>query len=262
MRLTRVAAALAVSAMIATLAVLLTVGEAVSFSQSNYYIFPLGGTSVDLESLVQTAQAQGYAVIRYDGSSVLAYQGAELATAPIETLLAGDRLLIVDGSRFLLRASGESSTYAVRPSSDGLELVFSPHEDQGLDGVLSALVDLEGLGVISSEVDFGFRAFARESLKGPVPPTGARTDSDLYWLTVAEDWHAFAAVKGLSLVGLRVDVVVEFLPGSALPAEYAEYVSSESASLAELLLPIDLLVELASSEGVGFVRQPYEPVIP
>lgn len=259
----RIVAAVAASALIISLVVLFGVGEDLMFSRSNYYIFRVGGAVTDLDSLRQAAQADGFAVIQYDGPSVVAFEGSQLASVPIEALLASPKLLVVDGSRFLLRVSGDLATYAVRSSSGGgLELVFSPSQDQDLDGVLAALLDLEGIGVLSSDVDFGFQEFAKDSLKGPETPAGARLDSDLYWLTVAEDWHAFASAKGLSLVGLGVRVVAEILPGSALPSEYSSYVSSASASLAELLIPIDLLVPLASSDGIGFVRPPYVPVIP
>jgi hypothetical protein len=258
----RIAAALAASATLVALAVVLSAGEELSFASSNYYIFRLGGAGTDVASVRAAAQADGFSVIEYDGSSAIAYEGASLATAPIESLLAGPKVLLIDGSRFLLRVASEASTYAVRPSAGGLELVFSPGQNQDLDGVLSVLLELERLGVLSYDVDFAFEEFDKSALKGPEAPGGARIDSDLYWLTVAEDWYGFAAAKGLSLVGLRARVVAELLPGSTLPAEYSPYISSESASLVELLIPIDLLVSLSSTEGIGFVRPPYVPVIP
>ena len=263
MRTKNLVVALVVASILAGAAVWLGTGEALSFSPSNYYVFPLGGGLVDTESLSLTAQTEGYAVVRYDGSSVVAYTGDQLSTQPVDVILASDRLLVVDGTRSLLRVSGESFTYAVRPSSVGLELVFSPYEEQTLDGVFSVLVALEQLGIIGTEADVGFfDTFEKDTLKGPPTPAGARIESDLFGLTVAEDWHAFAAAKGLSLVGLRVEVVVELLPGNSIPAEYAGFVASESESLARLLLPIDQLVRLATSEGIGLVRQAYQPVAP
>jgi len=263
MRTKNLVVALVVSSILAGAAVWLGTGEALSFSQDNYYVFPLGGTSVDVESLSLAAQAEGYVVVRYDGNSVAAYAGDQISIEPVDALLASDQLLVVDGGRFLLRVAGEAFTYAVRPSSLGLELVLSPHEAQTMEGVFSVLVALEQLGVIGTEADFGFfETFQRDALKGPPAPAGARIESDLFGLTVAEDWHAFAAAKGLSLVGLRVEAVVELLPGNSIPAEYADYVTSESESLVRLLLPIGQLVSLATSESVGLVRQAYQPTAP
>lgn len=262
MRVRNVVVALVVSSILVGAVVWLTAGDTLPFKQTEYYIFPLGGTLIDLESLSASAKADEYTVIRYDGNSVVAYAGESLATEPVDVLLASGRLLIVDAGRFLLRVSGEAVTYAVRPSSVGLELVFSPHEDLSIDAVVAVLQDLQQLGIIGDEVDFGFQSFAKDDLKGPAPPAGARIESDLYWLAVAEDWHAFAAFKSLTLVGLRVEVVAEKLPGSGIPVEYAGYVTSESESLARLLLPIDQLVSLATSGSVGLVRQAYEPVAP
>lgn len=263
MRTKNLVVALVVSSILAGAVVWLGIGEALSYSQSNYYVFPLEGTLVDIESLSHAAQAEGYVVVQYDGNSVVAYAGDQLSTQPVDVLLASDRLLVADGTRFLLRVVGEAFTYAVRPSSVGLELVFSPHEEQAMEGVFSVLIALEQLGVIGSEADFGFfETFLKDALKGHPAPAGARIESDLFGLMIAEDWHTFAAAKGISLVGLRVEVVVELLPGSSIPTEYAAYVTSESESLAGLLLPIDQLVSLATSEGVGLVRQAYQPIAP
>jgi len=262
MKARRLAASIAVLILLVGTVAWLSTGQALSFHQANYYVFSLGGPAVDVESLFRTAQAEGYAVVRYDSTGVTAYEGDQLATETLDDLLASSRLIIIDGGRFLLRASTETSTFAVRPNSSGLELVFSPQEDQAMDGVVSVLLELERMGILSEEVDFGFQEFARDDPKGPAPPASARMESDLFGLTVAEDWHAFASAKGLSLVGLRVEVVAELLPGSELPAEYADYVNSESETLVGLLLPVDQLVPLASSQSIGLLRKPYEPVAP
>ena len=262
MRARRLAISIVVLTLLVGTVAWLSTGQALSFNQANYYVFPLGGPVVDVELLFQTARAEGYAVVQYDDTSVVAYEGEQLATETIDGLLASSRLLIIDGDRFLLRASTDTSTFAVRPNSSGLELMFSPQEDQAMDGVISVLLELERLGILSEEVDFGFKEFAKDSLKGPAPPAGTRVESDLFGLTVAEDWHAFAATKGLSLVGLRVEVVAELLPGSELPVEYANYVNSESESLVGLLLPVDQLIALATSESIGLLRKPYAPVAP
>lgn len=237
-------------------------GQAVAFSSSNYYIFALQGTAADLDALSLAVQSDGFSVVRYEDNSAIAYQGGQLSALPVVEVLSGSHVLIADGSRFLLRVAEENYTYTLRPSAAGLELVFSPNTDQSIDALVDVLFELQALGVIGSEVDFGYEAYAKNALKGPAPPAGLRIDSDLYGLTVAEDWHAFAATKGISLIGLHVEVIAEILPDTLIPAEFFGYVVSESESLVELLLPIDQLLALAGASNVGLVRQAYQPVAP
>jgi hypothetical protein len=262
MRPKRLIAVLVASSLLLGTAAWLGTGEEMQFDQTNYYIFALGGAAANLESLSAAVEADGYTVVRYEGEGAVTGVGGLPATEPIDSLLARDRLLVIDSSRFLLRVVGEEHAYAVRSGPNGLELVFSPRTDQAMDAVLLVLLDLQRLGAIGGEVDFAFRSFAKNALKGPVPPAGARIESDLYWLTVAEDWHAFAAVHGLTLVGLRVEAAAELVPGAELDGAFSPYVASQSESVVRLDLPIDLLVSLASSDGVSLVRKPYEPVAP
>jgi len=234
-------------------------GEDLPFAPSDYYVFSLGPAVADLPALAQTAEAEGYTVVRYNEDGSIAPSGGSTAT---DALVATDRLLAIDSGRFLLRVVGESFTYAVRSATSGIELVFSPTTAQATESVISILLELQSLGAIGGEIDFAYRAYARDALKGPEPPVGARIESDLYWLTVAEDWQAFAAARGLTLVGLRVEVIAELLPGRAVPERFIPYVTSESESLARFHLPIDELIPLASSGVVDLVRAPYEPVAP
>jgi len=262
MRAKKLAVALVITSTLAVAAVWLSVGESLVFDPSEYYVLSLGGAPIDIAGLRLAAQTDGFTIVDYAGDTFVASVG-ELPTAdPLDLLLASDRLLVVDGDRFLLRVRGEPSTYTVRPSAAGLELVFSPAIVQEFDDVVAVLLDLQRFGIIGNEVDLGFSAYTKNALKGPAPPAGAMIESDLYGLTVAEDWHAFAAFKGLSVVGLRVDVVAEKLPGIALPSNVLAYVASESESLARLLLPIEQLVPLSLSGSVGLLRQAYEPVAP
>jgi len=243
-------AASVASALLVGAIVWLVIGEGLPFVASEYYVFSLGPSVVDLETLSTTAESEGFAVVEP------AEEGAT------DVPLGADQLLVVDGSRFLLRVADDAYTYTVRQGTDGLELVFSPKADQAMDAVVAVLLDLQSLNAIGGEVDFRYRTYAVDAVKGPEPPADARIESNLYRLTVAEDWHAFAAAKGLTLVGLRVEVVAELAAGVVLQDPFAPYVESASDSLARLLLPIDLLVPLASTGGVERVRAPYEPVAP
>lgn len=256
------ALAFAAVAVLAAAAASSAFAQEAAFTADQYYVFPLQGGTTDLDALSMAVQSQGFSVVRYEDNSAVVYEGSEISTRSVALVLEDPQLLVLDGSRFLLRVRTSEHVYTARPARNGLELVFSPIVDQTLDDLVSVLFSLQSLSVIGSEVDFGYESYAKESLKGPAPPAGLPLDSTLYALTVAEDWFSFAASKGISLVGLRVDVVAEIEAGSLIPAEYFGYVVGESESLVKLLLPIDLLVDLAESPEVTMVRPPYQPVIP
>ena len=237
--------------------------ELTGFSETEYYLLSLGGLTANVANIVETAQTAGFTVIEYEGERATAYRGDTETTEAISELLSSDKLLIVDNERIYLRVKKGSYTYTLRPSASGYELVIDPQETLPIVETLTTILNaLQGMGIVGTEVDLGFQAFSKDDLKGPTPPEGAMIDSDLYWLTVAEDWFAFAAAKGLSITGLRVEVVAEKLPGGSIPSEFSAYVQSETEIAAKLLLPIDSLVRLAESAGVGLVRPPYHPVAP
>ncbi len=238
-------------------------GSSEMLDPAQYYIFPMGDVVVEVQSLSQAAQAAEYAVITYSGNTIVALQGTSPATENIESLLASPSLLVLDGQRFYLHAEGPMLAYTMRPAAGGIELVVSPSEEIGtVDALTSILVELEGLGIQSSDIDLSCMAFPKESLKGPAVPEGVALDSVLYGLVVAEDWFQYASMKGLTLLGLSIEIVAEKIPGGTLPEAFASYVDSETEQLARLILPIDQLVPLAKLESIGYVRLPYRPVAP
>ena len=259
MRTRTVILALVVTSTLVVAGAWLGSSEDLPFAPTDYYVFSLGPGIADLAALSRAVEAEGYTVVRYGEDGSISASGDATAT---DALVTAERLLAIDSGRFLLRVVGESYTYAVRSATAGAELVFSPQTDQAMEAVISILLEIQSLGAIGSEVDFAYRAYARDALKGPEPPVGARIESDLYWLTVAEDWQAFAAARGFTLVGLRVEVIADLLPGATVSDRFAAYVTSESESLARLHIPIDELVPFASSGVVDLVRVPYEPVAP
>jgi len=238
-------------------------GEMPGFVGTDYYILSLGGLTADVPSVVAAAQTNGFTVIRYEGETTTAYRGATETGEAISDLRDSDKLLIVDNERIYMRVKESAYTYTLRPSASGYELVIDPQQALPIVETLTDILNaLQRMGLVGTEVDLGFQAFSKSYLKGPTPPEAARIDSDLYWLTVAEDWFGFAAQKGFSLTGLRVEVVAEKLPGGSIPSEFSAYVLSETETAAKLLLPIDALVRLAESAGIGLVRPPYRPAAP
>ncbi len=231
------------------------------FMQTDYYLISIGTITTPIESLIQTAQGIGFTVIIRSGNDVIAYRGNELTEEPEEVLLAAPSLLYIDGDRFLLRVVGEKFDYTVRPGADGYELVLVPHLDLPKWETLRFVIDsLLEMGVFDAEVEMQLPvSFQKDAEKGPVPPVGVAIDSSLYGLTVAADWFADAAAKGITRIGLRVEVVAEKIPGEAIPEAFIPYIESETEKLAMLLLPIDRIVELARSASIGYVRPPYRP---
>jgi hypothetical protein len=182
-------------------------------------LISIGTIDTPIESLIQTAQENGFSLA---GS----YGGEPLTEDPEEALQAMPSLLYVDESWFLLRVTGEDLDYTVRPTGEGYELVLVPHKDLPLgETVETILSDLQGMGVVGS-VDMELTSqYAKESEKGPRPPEGVAIDSALY----------------------------------GLPEAFIPFIESESGELAKLLLPIWQLTELARSSSIGYVRLPYRP---
>ena len=226
--------------------------------QTDYYLIAIGTIDTPIESLIQTAQANGFSVAGSYGGEPLG--GDPLTEEPEEALQAMPLLLYVDESWFLLRVTGEDFDYTVRPTGEGYELVLIPHKDLPFEETVGmVLSDLQEMGIVGS-VDMELpEQYAKESEKGPLPPPGVAIDSALYGLSVAADWFAEASRLGIDRVGLRVEVVAEKLPGGTIPEAFIPFIESESEGLAKLLLPIWQLTELARSSSIGYVRQPYRP---
>jgi len=239
-------------------------GQASSqFLQTQYYILSLGKIELDLDGLVQTAKSGGFSVIAYEGESPAVYRGQELVNRSVEEALSDERILVVDVGRFYLRTASAEYTYAVRPAVEGYELVLSPFQDLAIAETLSSvLMSLQEIGIVGDSVDLEFSPFVKNDLKGPPPPTGVALESTLYRLVIAEDWFQHSVDNSLTMIGLRVEVVAEKLPGNSLPERFAPFVVEETEQLAKLLLPIDELIPLAGSNSIGYVRMPYQPVVP
>ncbi len=233
------------------------------FLQTHYYLLSLGQIAVSVDAVRQTAQSSGYSVITYAGNAVEAFRGTDPMGSEPQAVLSDERLVVIDSGRFLLRESGDGFVFTARPSEDGYALVIDPQQDLPMPAVLGpVLVSLQSMGILGNELSLDIQAYAKDDLKGPPPPTGAAIDSSLYGLLIARDWFDYAATKGLTLVGLRVEVVAEILPGASLAEAFAPYVVDESEGLAKLSLPIDLLLALSRSSTVGYVRPPYRPSVP
>jgi hypothetical protein len=225
-----------------------------SFSPSHYYILALGGVSMDLPSLAQATQSSGYSVVQFDGN---------VPDGDLEAALEAPSMLLIDAGRFYLRQIDSAYTFAVRPSDTGYELVVSPNEQLPITDVLgSILLSLQGIGILGNDVNLDYSAYSKADLKGPASPEGVYIDSTLYGLTVSEDWFDYATAHALTMVGLRIEVVAEILPGHALDSAFSPYMTEETSTLAKLLLPIDELLALATSESVGYVRTAYQPAVP
>ncbi len=236
-------------------------GSDANLLSQNYYLISIGTVNASIASLIQTAQSTGYAVIVRSGEEVKFYRGDQPTDEDETTLIGCGKLLYVDDGQFLLQLKGANYDYTVRPGEGGAyDLVIVPHRDLPLGETLTTIINsLQEMGIIGSEVDMEFRSFPQQAEKSPAPPAGVAIDSGLYALQIAPDWFSAASAAGLTRVGLRVEVIAEKLPGGEIPEEFREYVESETDALAKLLLPINDLVDLAKSPGIGYLRPPYRP---
>jgi len=242
-------------------------GGAVTLDPQSYYSFAVSDLAMGVQTLSAAAVAAGYTVLAYSDNSVSVVGGDASATDNVsQMLLSAKRLLVIDGDRYYLRVMESNFTYAIRPASSGLELIVSPKEALDLsDALVTILGQLQDLGVGTVDIDLdGVRTVVRNPLKGPAEPQelAAKLDYSLYGLVAAEDWFSYASATGLALLGLHVEVIVEKTPDGAIAQEFRSNVISETTSLADLVVPVDQLVPLARSSGVGYVRLPYVPVAP
>ena len=228
---------------------------------NQYYVTSLGQPAIPLVTLTQRAQSSGYTTILRHGNEVVSFYGTERTDQAEEVLLGTGCLLYVDGEFILLRVIGPDYDYVVRPGATGYELLLIPHRDLALgEPLLSSLTELQRLGIVGESLNLAFTAFPKSPEKTPPAPQGVRLDSLLYGLVLSEDWFSYVTKNGLTRTGLRVEVVAEKVPGGTIPESYRPYLTEETAQLAKLLVPIHLLVDLARSASVNYVRPPYQPV--
>jgi hypothetical protein len=191
---------------------------------------------------------------------VVCFSGTTRSDQTEAALLETNPLLYVDGEFTLIRVTGPDFDYVARPGTTGYELLLIPHRDLALgEPLFTALGELQRLGVVGASPSLAFTAYLKAPGKAPAPPQGVRLDSLLYGLVLSEDWFSYAADNGLARVGLRVEVAAEKVPGGTIPESYRPYVTEETVGLAKLLVPINLLVDLARSASIGYVRPPYQP---
>jgi len=242
------------------------VGETAGFLQTHYYILPLGEIDSDVQTVTQATQAHGFTALLYEGNDVSVRRAGELTDLPAESAYDDPDLLIADADRFSLTAEAEAYSYVVRPSESGYELVISPLQDiDDLTTLVAIVTELQSMEILGSDVAVDLSqlaSFDRQGLKSPPPPEGVAIDSTLYALTIAEDRAKYASTHNLRIIGLRVEVVAEKVPGGSLAEQFDPYVVSETEQLAKLVLPMDELLPLAKSLNVGYVRPPYQPAIP
>lgn len=240
-----------------------TWGETDDFKPNAYYILSLGPVSVDIDTLVETALGASVAVAQTTGLDY-EIQDPESGTDPdFPTFLQQPETLVVDGDRFRLRMVSDEVTYTVRPASSGYDLVIIPTLAVPVSSTLESIVaSLCDLGIVGTELSLELRTYPRTGLKGPAPPTDTPIDSALYGLVVAENWFSEATKLGLTLVGLRVEVVAELGPGGSVPAAFSVYVVQQAEETLKLLMPIEQLVALARAEEIAYVRPPHRPAVP
>jgi hypothetical protein len=254
-------AALVVTLMLTGILFISGVAQDEMFLDTHYYRIPMGTVALDIPTLIDAAQASGYAVFVRSAEESQGYRGDTEVEADEAELLAERPLLYVDRGLALVALTGTDYDLTLRPAADGYELILSPHRPIPVGTTFgSALTQLFALGIVGSSVGVeGPDAFEKTPMKGPRPPEGVPLDSELYGLVVAEDWFDYASSRQLIRVGLRVEVIAEKLPDAIIPADFQGFLVEETEQLARFLVPIHELVDLASSGAFRLVRTAYEP---
>ena len=201
-----------------------------------------------LMGLPARAQTEGVPTATADVAGELSFVGA----ASEGELLEKGSFLFLDGEFFLLGVQTGGAKAFLRGNENVAEIIAI-----GDHAILEGLISLIGrLGLLPEEfqVELSERTFPE---KIPAPPEGIKLDPLLWGLLIHPDWFAFAEEKGIKRVGIRVWVVAELV--GLLPERYEGYIQSTSDGLAELLIPIPLLDELAREDTVEYVRPPAKP---
>jgi hypothetical protein len=107
--------------------------------------------------------------------------------------------------------------------------------------------------------DFMWAAVTAWALTGSglQPSDCPRLQDPLRQIAAAPDPAAFAHERGISLIDGRVRVVVELIPGAALPLDVPLVVEGQYERLVQVLVPPAELCALAADPAVAIVRLPY-----
>lgn len=229
-----------------------------------YYVIPVGEIDISVATSVESARNLDYTVLIQEVDGLAAWRGSTLTDEEEAVLLQQSSVIYVDGGSVLVQVQTASYGFVLRPAEEGYELVVTPSEtiDAG-SALVEILLSLSRIGITPGSISLDpARSFSQSDLKGPPTPEGVALESSLYHLVISADWFAAATTGGVQRIGLRVSVVAEKSAGNLIPEMYREFIVEETDRLVELLLPIHMLVPLARSASVTYVRLPYQPVVP
>ena len=246
--------------------------KAATVDTERHYRAELTLGAVNTAQLILAAQQESYWIRIQTNTDVTYLNGTEPCNAcdpSQETLFFQRPSLYVDGGTFRIRLEESDWNLSLRPRASTMpgayELIVSPilpkvdltTEDlEAIDSTLAALSVLP-----QSTTTLTFEQIIQT---GKVqPPEGVRIDSVLYAMTLAPDWAAYAQLNGISLSGMRVSVLIELEdPALELPESLDLVIESRSTNFVRAAALLSKLTELASLDGVTFVRLPSAPQPP
>lgn len=216
-------------------------------------------------TVLPNAQALGWWVRMQTGEEITYFNGlarCEACDPNLEAQFYQMPQLTVDGADFMARLDTEAFRLNLRPqsgSTQAYELVVMMHQTLGATVVAQqAQQALAALGVALGE-GVAFEPLSVAQNGKTLVPNGVHLEETLYRLALAPDWPDFAQLRGLTLSGLRVEVIVELAEGQALPGNFDLIVEQTSGQLARVQVRISDLVALAQAPGVVEVRPPLSP---
>ena len=246
--------------------------SAATVDTERHYRAELTLGAVNTAQLILAAQQESYWVRIQTNTDVTYLNGTEPCNAcdpSQEDLFFQAPSLYVDGGNFRIRLEETEWKLSIRPResqmSGAYELIVSPvlPQTELTTEILEAIdAALQPLNALSQSVQA--LSFNEIIQTGKVqPPDGANIDSVLYAITQAPNWDVYAQLNGISLSGLRVDVLVELAdPNLELPESLDLVIESRSSNFVRAAVLIHRLADLASLEGVTFVRLPSTPQPP
>lgn len=220
--------------------------------------------ATDVNLLTQRAQAENWWIRLQQDSDIFYFQGQERCTAcepALESQFLTAPFLTLDNGLFLVEIDTNAFALTLRPKVDGsggYEAVLSMRETLEPNAVSNQInEELSALGLnLGSELAFELTA-ASVSSKTAVPE-GVNLEETLYRLTQAANWNSEAMLRGLSLSGLRVRVVIELAEGQSAPVQYNLVVEQTGTNVLRAQVLIPDLIALAQDPAVVDVRPPLQ----
>jgi len=229
-----------------------------------YRVNSMALAMTDVNLLTQRAQAENWWVRLQQDNDIFYFQGQERCTAcepVLESQFLTTPLLALDNGLFFAEIDTNAFTLTIRPKVDGsggYETIVAMRETLDATVVSNQInEELSAIGLnLGNESTFELAA-ASASGKTAVPE-GVNLEETLFRLTQAANWNSEAMLRGFSLSGLRVRVVIELTEGQPAPVQFSLVIEQSGTNVLRAQVLIPDLIALAQDPAVVDVRPPLQ----